>query len=270
MKNMIDANYHSHTSRCGHAYGTDEGYVLKAIEQGFKVIGFSDHVILPGATQPGMRGDPSLLDDYISSVRSLKEKYVGKIEVYLAFECEWYHKEYASYYHDLLTKYGFDYLILGQHCFHVGDRFVYYSHVADEKQAVELYVRDVLSGIDSGLFAYLAHPDHFLIWYGKWDELAEKASWTICKAAKDKGIPLEINMGPSRWKAKTSIDDLSIVCYPYPKFFEIAKQVGNDIVIGVDAHDPSDYENSDFNWILDFAERLGLKPLKRIKFPSIK
>ncbi len=270
MKTLIDANYHSHTFRCGHAYGSDENYVLEAMRHGFKAIGFSDHVILPGTTQPGMRGDPSLLEEYISSVCSLKKKYAGQIEVYLAFECEWYHEEYASYYRDLLLKRGFDYLILGQHCFRTGDRFVYYSQVADDKQAIDLYVRDVLSAIDSGLFAYIAHPDHFLIWYGKWDETAEKASWKICRAAKEKGLPLELNMGPSRWKAKTSLDDLSIVCYPYPKFFEIAKQVGNDIVIGVDAHDPSDYVKSDFEWIIDFAQRLGLKPLKRIKFPSIK
>lgn len=269
MLPMIDANYHSHTSRCGHAFGMDEEYVTEALKQGFKIIGFSDHVMLPGLSQLGMRGDFSLFDGYVSSVKSLKKKYAGAIDVYLSFECEWYYGEFASYYRDLLTKYGFDYLVLGQHCLRLNGRFVYYSEIRDEKRGVKLYTQDVVSAIESGLFSYIAHPDHFLIWYGKWDEAAEKASWAICRAAKEKGLPLEINMGPSRWKAKTSIDDLSIVCYPYPKFWEIAKQVGNEVIIGVDAHAPSDYASSDFTWVLDFAERLGFKPLKRIKFSPL-
>ena len=36
-------NYHTHTKRCGHAIGEDEEYVLRAIENGFDEIGFSDH-----------------------------------------------------------------------------------------------------------------------------------------------------------------------------------------------------------------------------------
>ncbi len=270
MKTLIDANYHSHSFRCGHAIGSDEEYALAAMKAGFKVLGFSDHVMLPKANQPGMRGDISLLSDYVNSVNSLKRKYAGKMEIYLGFECEWYYEEFESYYRELLTKYGFDYLIMGQHCFRMNDRFFYYSSVKDERQGVELYVKDLIAGINSGLFAYVAHPDHFLMWYGKWDETAEKASWAICKAAKEKNVPLEINMGPSRWKIKTSLDDLSLVCYPYRKFFEIAKQIGNDVVIGVDAHAPSDYATSDYRWAYDFATCLGFEPLKRVKSPSIK
>ena len=42
----IDYNYHTHTFRCGHAYGTDEEFVLEAINQGFRFIGFADHGIV--------------------------------------------------------------------------------------------------------------------------------------------------------------------------------------------------------------------------------
>ena len=51
----MKANYHTHTARCGHATGTDEDYVLAAIEQGFDELGFSDHVPWPyqdGYTHP--------------------------------------------------------------------------------------------------------------------------------------------------------------------------------------------------------------------------
>ena len=37
------ANYHTHTWRCNHATGQEEEYVLTAVEQGFQILGFSDH-----------------------------------------------------------------------------------------------------------------------------------------------------------------------------------------------------------------------------------
>ena len=39
---MIKCNYHTHTKRCNHAVGEDEEYVLSAIENGYKVLGFAD------------------------------------------------------------------------------------------------------------------------------------------------------------------------------------------------------------------------------------
>ncbi len=266
----FDVNYHSHTFRCGHADGSDEEYVEKAIEAGFKVIGFSDHVILPNASQPGMRGDYILLDGYIRSVKDLKQKYASKIDVFLGFECEWFREEYASYYKELLTKRGFDYLILGQHLCRIDGRFVYYSQIADRSLGVKMYTDDVIDALESGLFSYVAHPDHFMLWYKDWDEVTEKAAWGICRKAKETNTPLEINMGPSRWAIKTDPEDSSIYAYPYPEFFKIAKIVGNDVVIGVDAHVPNEYLTSDYKWAINFAHKLGFEPLNRVDFKKIK
>ena len=61
-------NYHTHTTRCGHAEGTEEEYILTALRCGFKVLGFSDHTPWAYAT-PGfvsrIRMLPSQLDDYV-------------------------------------------------------------------------------------------------------------------------------------------------------------------------------------------------------------
>ena len=78
MIDELDYTYHSHTARCGHAYGKDEDYVEAAIKRGLKVLGFSDHVFLPGLSQYRMRGDYEEMDDYVSSVRSLEKKYKDK------------------------------------------------------------------------------------------------------------------------------------------------------------------------------------------------
>ena len=36
-------NYHTHTTRCHHATGSDEEFVLSAIKGGYQELGFSDH-----------------------------------------------------------------------------------------------------------------------------------------------------------------------------------------------------------------------------------
>ena len=37
-------NYHTHTSRCKHARGTDRDYVQQAVDSGYQVLGFTDRV----------------------------------------------------------------------------------------------------------------------------------------------------------------------------------------------------------------------------------
>ena len=73
---MMKANYHTHTARCGHAEGTDEEYVLAAIERGFDELGFSDHVPWPyknGYVHPTVRMHISQMPEYLASVRALAE-----------------------------------------------------------------------------------------------------------------------------------------------------------------------------------------------------
>lgn len=69
-------NYHTHTTRCGHAEGTEEEYILTALRCGYKVLGFSDHTPWAYAT-PGfvsrIRMLPSQLDDYVLTLRGLRE-----------------------------------------------------------------------------------------------------------------------------------------------------------------------------------------------------
>ena len=95
---LSDCNYHTHTFRCMHAVGEDEEYVLRAIEAGYKEIGFSDHSPWPYKSDfvSGMRMPVDEMEDYICSIRRLREKYADKISVKIGFECEFF-REYIPW-----------------------------------------------------------------------------------------------------------------------------------------------------------------------------
>ena len=86
---MNKNNYHTHTARCYHASGKDEEYVKAAIKAGIKELGFSDHTPwhYDSSFKATMRMPESQLDDYIESIRYLKEKYkdrillIGKVDI---------------------------------------------------------------------------------------------------------------------------------------------------------------------------------------------
>lgn len=42
-------------------------------------------------------------------------------------------------------------------------------------------------------------------------------------------------------------------------FWEIAKEVGNEIVVGVDAHKPTDFISTPYKDVNEFIKTLGLK-----------
>ena len=107
-------NYHTHTSRCKHASGTDEEYVLTAIEQGYAALGFTDHTPWPYANGyvSRIRMDVEQLGDYVASIRALKEKYRGRIELFIGLECEPF-PQYYGWLREMKEKYQLDYLILG-------------------------------------------------------------------------------------------------------------------------------------------------------------
>ena len=70
-------NYHTHTPRCKHARGNEEQYILEAINQGHRVIGFADHTPWHYQTNyhPTMRMEEKELANYVETLRLLKEKY---------------------------------------------------------------------------------------------------------------------------------------------------------------------------------------------------
>lgn len=233
----IDYCYHTHTPRCGHARGNDEIYVLEAIKAGLKVIGFTDHVFLKGYSQEGIRGEYSQLEEYISSLRLLKEKYKYQIEILIGFEAE-YIPHMISYYKELLNN-GIDYLILGQHVYiDSEDKIRWYFKEKDNKENCERYVNDVIEGMKTGIFKYLAHPDLFATGISKWDDYAISMAKRIIEAAIKYDIPLEYNLGGYRYPYERLFKGMKYMRYPMNEFWDLASTYPIKVIIGPDAHDP--------------------------------
>ena len=260
---MIDYCYHTHTSRCGHAYGQDEEYVISAIEKGYKVIGFSDHVFLPNVIQEGIRGRYEELDNYINSINYLKEKYKDKIEIHLGFECE-YSDKFKEYYEWLKKEKGFEYFILGQHLFFIDDKQLWLASFSDHVEGIKLYCDTIIKGIKTGLFTYIAHPDLFIRFFKEIPEASISEIRRLCECAEEYQIPFEINLGSLR----DNRDKQGVITYPYEDFFKIVSEYNIPVIIGIDAHSPNDFDPnfSNIAYAEDLAKRLNLKLLNRIHF----
>ena len=227
----MQVNFHTHTARCHHAKGTDREYVEAAIASGFSVLGFADHspYWFPSDYYSGHRMRPGKeTEDYVRSVLSLKEEYKNDITIYLGFEAEYY-PLYFEKFLELIEPYPYDYLILGQHFIHneIGGQHVCKTPERENPDGLADYVSECIEGMKTGRFFYIAHPDVFT--FRGDPAFYETQMRKLCVAAKECGMPLEFNMlGFRNHRA-----------YPYPPFWKIAAEVGNETLIGWDAHTPS-------------------------------
>lgn len=262
---MTDYNYHTHTYRCGHATGTEREYVEQAISLGMKVIGFTDHIIFENE-------DKEKFDDYIQTINNLKEEYKDKIQIYLGFECE-YLDSRKEYYQHLLKDKIVDYLILGQHFVEYKNEIYWdqaFKKIGNKEKFASIYYKEIKKALESGLFSCFAHPDLFVKCFDKITPKYLRYAKKICKLAKKYNMPLEINLNgiKNHYNVKHFF---SPTFYPNEDFFKIAGKVGNDIVIGVDAHEAEFWQIS--TEYMKYAEYLiekhHLHHINRITFKKV-
>lgn len=260
---MLKTNYHTHTKRCGHAEGSDEDYVMEALGAGFTELGFSDHIMLPGFSQPNVRGDYSVCADYLDSIENLKLRYRDRIKIYCGFEAEAI-REYFPYYRELIENKTVDYLILGNH-FSLGPSHEIKTAFGHAPTVEALYeYRDLaVEAMRTGLFSCFAHPDYFMSEQTGFGREVLKVSRELIETAMALNIPLEINVAGIRNGLKTIGKNRRYI-YPTDQFFALAGQMGAACIIGIDAHSPRDLADEDANSLaVRFARRHGLRLVDR-------
>ena len=233
-------NYHTHTFRNHHTVGTEREYIESAIKNGFQTLGFSEHAPyrFPDGHVSYFHMFPEDLNDYIQTLLTLKAEYASRIEILIGYEAEYY----PRFFDDLLariTQYPVDYLLLGQHYIHNEIDGVYVYERTDDPEILKVYVNQCIAGLDTGLYTYLAHPDLFMRDYGKpFDENGRAAAKELCQACKALDIPMEYNLHDRFLSPVTHRKS-----YPDAHFFEIVRQEGVRVLIGVDAHEPEEIHN---------------------------
>lgn len=249
-------NYHTHTYRCNHALGKDEEYIEAAIKLGLKTLGFSDHVPYPKDDGGHSRMKFKQLEEYLSTMNQLKEKYQSIIDIKIGFECE-YFEEFDNYYRELRKH--CDYLILGQHMGKISLNADYFYSFKEEDYIN--YERLVIKGLESGLFLYLCHPDVVLNSVSHIDDKMLGMFKRIFLIAKEKDIPIEINFGGLN-KQQHLIDNEMVYPYPNYKIIKLANDLGCKFIFGADAHSPKHLEK--FNERILYVKENILKDMDYI------
>ena len=254
------ANYHTHTTRCRHANGTARDYVESAIAGGLKILGFADHspYVFDGDYYSGFRMKLEQTEDYVSSLLSLREEYRGKIDIYVGFEMEYY-PAYFERTLEFLSQFDYDYLILGQHFIENEINAQYSASFGDNEEYLKKYADQCIEGMKTGAFSYLVHPD--LAGFFGDEKIYRYHARRICESAAELNIPLELNLLGVRGNRH----------YPRVEFWEEAARVGNDVIFGVDAHDPAWLnDNEPLHKAYELVDSLGLNVIDKLdsfKFP---
>lgn len=246
----MNYNYHTHTFRCHHASGRPEEYIERAVKNGLKKMGFSEHFPyrFPNGHQSWYRLPEEEISAYFEELQGLREAYRDKIEIKIGFEMEYY----PAYFDDMLKKaisYGAEYLILGQH-FLESDEVPGPVRTITEttsEENLEKYVSDVVAAIRSGVFTYIAHPD-IMNFVGD-PETFRKAFRRICDAAKETNTPMEVNFLGLRENRN----------YPNMLIWELFGEEQVPVTFGFDAHDvPSAYDGESLKKAMAMVQRYGL------------
>ena len=249
METYLKKNYHTHTTRCKHAVGEDRAYVEAAIAAGVTVLGFSDHIPMPTEDKRlnSIRMLFSEVDGYMDSLLTLRREYRDDIEIKIGFEGEYYAPVFEEQMR-LLQQYPYDYLILGQHFLEVDGKGGYTGNATDDRRWLKTYVDTCIEALKTGQYRYLCHPD--LIHFTGDEDYWKQEMSRLCHYCKEKGYPLEYNL----------LGALEQRHYPSEGFFALAGEIGNDIILGIDAHAPEQIGvQKPYQMALDTIEKYHLQ-----------
>ncbi len=224
--------FHVHTQRCRHAEDIpDEAYIERALAIGSRGIWFTDHSPFPGNPFRG-RMDYDELPEYLGTLKSLKEKYRGLIDVHIGLEIEYfpfYDKD--GYYKDLKANPDIELLLLGQHLAETWDGYTFNwdKNKLAAEECIALGEAEI-QGIQSGYFDIVAHPDRIFRRRKAWTPDMQEMSEKIIFEAEKAGILLEQNASSMRHKH-----------HYWPEFWRMVKP--EMIIQGLDAHFLKDLDN---------------------------
>lgn len=276
---MQKFNYHSHTYRCVHAdidY-TDEEYVQDYIKMGFKKIAITDHCPEKNEIdkRQHMRMKYEQKEEYLNSIKNLKEKYINQIEIQSGYEVEYLPGEEENIRE---LKEETDKIVLGQHFIYDDNKQLkIFGKVDFTDQELIRYAEYLDKAMELNIPDIIAHPDIYMLKRKEFGEIENKVAHMICQSAEKYNIPLEINLNnifSNTYYENRTLNNEPIekqrmklvnVSYPCREFWEIVSQYKIKVLYGLDAHHRT--QISLWPILLEFTEEiLGEKLLNNLDF----
>ena len=238
-------NLHTH-SIFSDGKSTPEDVVLEAINQGLKVLGFSDHSPVPFENSFAIKNNE--VNNYITTIKSLKEKYKDQIDIYCSMEMDFIPgivKDFKKTKEEL----NLDYMIGSVHL--VGNNidrlwfidgskaetydeglFNYYD--GDIKKGVKAFFHQYNEMIETEEFDIVGHFDKIKM-HNRGRYFSENDKWyrdylmETLTLIKEKSLIVEVN---TRGIYKKRSDDF----YPSAWLFPIMREMNIPVVISSDSH----------------------------------
>lgn len=247
---MYLSNYHSHSLFCD-GRGTPEEFVKFAISEGFKAYGFSSHSPLPFETNWNMSAAD--LPAYLEHTLYLKEKYKGRIELYVSLEIDYLDETYnpsIPYFKEMPLDYrigSVHYLSMGSELAEANmvgidgpyadfERAVGTHFGGDVRKAVKRYYDVSMKMVEAGGIDIVGHMDKIYMNGSLYPGFNMDEDWykllvnDYLRLIAEKGLMVEVNTKNITRRQHT---------YPDKMFFPLIKELNIPVMVNSDCHYPN-------------------------------
>ncbi len=242
-------NLHTH-SNFSDGKANAEDVVIEAINQGLEVLGFSDHSPVPFENTFAIKNDN--VNNYITTIKSLKEKYQDKIDIYCSMEMDFI-PGIVKNFKKTKEELGLDYMIGSVHLvgndierlwFIDGSKVETYDEGlnnyfnGDIKKGVKAFFYQYNEMIETEVFDIVGHLDkikmhnrnRYFLEEDKWYRDLLMETLTLIK---EKSLIVEVNTRGIYKKRSTDF-------YPSSWILPIMREMNIPVVISSDAHLPNE------------------------------
>lgn len=246
---------HNHTHFCNHANGSMREYVLKAIDKGIDLFGFSEHAPMDFDKHYRLPLEHKAL--YESEVLSLKEEFSQKIEILLAYEVDFMQNVPML---EEILKAKVDYLIGSVHFLDGwgfdNPEFIGTYKNKDIDTIWQEYFDCIEAMAKSNLFDIVGHLDLIKIFKFMPNKEIELLAKNALLAIKASNMVVEINPAGLRKPIGEA--------YPSKALLRQCYEMNIPITFGSDAHE---IEQVGFKYdeVVSFAKEIGYTQVVRFK-----
>lgn len=254
------ADYHTHTTLCGHAAGAPAAYLDAALKAGLTEYGISDHVPYPVGMDVNGRMFPEQWVDYLKIVDDLRILADDRIQIRLGVEIDWVPGKMDETY-ALIRDTPFDYVIGSVHfidgfAFDHPDSVPLWQEEGSADRIWSRYLSELSAMAKSGCADIIGHldlPKKFGFYPSpRVMQTIRDGMAMVFESAAARGMAIDLNT--SGWRKPIN------ACYPDAEFLKMAAAAGLGLTLGSDAHDPSEIAYR-FDDAVAFAQHCGFKEL---------